>query len=416
MAFVLPEILGSTENSAISTVQNGYLGEYTDMTVQEILDGYYGLLYENEPKWISGESENQEGRTLVQVEYTNELLGTAIIQFSMLDEQCFKVNAIEDPMETIEEASDMLALLNKIYITSYETQFEAEEMGAAETDLLERLKAVNATSVLYGASADYTGDRSQLYRLFGETQLDMNVTDLLTSYGVLDGAVEYDSVSRWDNDYYNAENGEFISIEWVDNCVYDISSDYFSAESVWIDPNENEVTLFFDSDDGSSITLTFEEAGGERFFDLYTDNPNLLHINGWYSTIYNDFLDDGGAWYGIYSINELSDIYGRYCKAGADSYFSFGTSTGEDEEFYFTYYGPDETAANDVFSIDAPYSNSDNSGNVVYFYDAMGLGLILSVDAPGRITISLDSDMFENVSSEELEGAYYMIEPEISSV
>lgn len=94
VAFVLPEILGSTENSAISTVQNGYLGEYTDMTVQEILDGYYGLLYENEPKWISGESENQEGRTLVQVEYTNELLGTAIIQFSMLDEQCFKANAI----------------------------------------------------------------------------------------------------------------------------------------------------------------------------------------------------------------------------------------------------------------------------------------------------------------------------------
>lgn len=201
--------------------------------------------------------------------------------------------------------------------------------------------------------------------------------------------------------------------------MYDIYFDYFTAESVWIDPNENEVTLFFDSDDGSSITLTFEEAGGERFFDLYTDNPNLLHINGWYSTIYNDFLDDGGAWYGIYSINELSDIYGRYCKAGADSYFSFGTSTGEDEEFYFTYYGPDETAANDVFSIDAPYSNSnnsDNSGNGVYFYDAMGLGLILSVDAPGRITISLDSDMFENVSSEELEGAYYMIEPEISSV
>ena len=416
VAFVLPEILGSTENSAISTVQNGYLGEYTDMTVQEILDGYYGLLYENEPKWISGESENQEGRTLVQVEYTDELLGTAIIQFSMLDEQCFKANAIEDPMETIEEASDMLALLNKIYITSYETQFEAEEMGAAETDLLERLKAVNATSVLYGASADYTGDRSQLYRLFGETQLDMNVTDLLTSYGVLDGAVEYDSVSRWDNDYYNAENGEFISIEWVDNCVYDISSDYFSAESVWIDPNENEVTLFFDSDDGSSITLTFEETGGERFFDLYTNNPDLLFLNGWYSTIYNDFFSDGGAWYGVYSVDELSDIYGRYCKVGADSYFSFGVYTAEGSGFILDYYGSDATATNYVFSVDTPFSNSDNSGNIVYFYDAMGRGLILSVDAPGRITISLDSDMFEGISRDELEGTYYMIEPGINVV
>lgn len=35
----------------------------------------------------------------------------------------------------------------------------------------------------------------------------MSVTELLASYGVIDGVAEYDSVSRWDNDYYNAENG-----------------------------------------------------------------------------------------------------------------------------------------------------------------------------------------------------------------
>ena len=63
-----------------------------------------------------------------------------------------------------------------------------------------------------------------------------------------------------------------------------------------------------------------------------------------------------------------------------------------------------------------PYSNSDNSGNIVYFYDATRHGLILSIDAPGRITISLDSDMFENVSRDELEGTYYMIDPGISLV
>lgn len=413
--FVLLAILGGGGDSPIVTVQNGYLGEYTDMTVREMLDGYYSL-YEGESRWISGESEDQEGLLIVQAQYTSDLLGTATIQFSMLDKQCFKVSAIEDPMETIEEASDTLALLNKIYITSYEAQFEAEERGAVETDLLERLEAVNATSVRYGASTDYTGDRSQLYRLFGEAQLDMSVTELLASYGVLDGAVEYDFVSRWDNDYYNAENGEFISIEWVDNCVYDISSDYFSAESVWIDPNENEVTLFFDSNDGSSITLTFEETGGEKFLDLYTNNSDLLFLNGWYSTIYNDFFSNGSAWYGVYSVDELSDIYGRYCKAGADSYFSFGVYTAEEGGFILDYYGSDAAAANYVFSVDTPYSNSDNSGNIVYFYDAMGRGLILSVDAPGRIMISLDSDMFEGVSRDELEGTYYMIEPGINVV
>lgn len=550
--FVLLAILGSGGDSPIITVQNGYLGEYTDMTVREMLEGYYSL-YEGESRWISGESEDQEGLLIVQAQYTSDLLGTATIQFSMLDKQCFKVSAIEDPTETIEEASDTLALLNKIYITSYEAQFEAEEMGAAETDLLERLKAVNATSVLYGASADYAGDRSQLYRLFGGAQLDMSVTELLSAYGIIDGtasalpdgmtvsdfcgiwcsegitpgdsgitlelqiedfddthwnidlavdvvsaqpsmriasveksvcvakenpiaihfdddgwsnkgvlylelldderigfsceieeyssnanwglempytilypytddvtimdgATDYDSSSRWDNEYYNAENGEFISIKWVDNCVYDISSNYFSAESVWIDPNENEVTLFFDSNDGSSITLTFEETGGEKFLDLYTNNSDLLFLNGWYSTIYNDFFSDDGAWYGVYSVEELSDIYGIYCKAGGNSYFSFGVYTAEGSGFILDYYGSDATATNYVFSVDTPFSNSDNSGNIVYFYDAMGRGLILSADAPGRITISLDSDMFEGVSRDELEGTYYMIEPGINVV
>lgn len=133
---VLIAILGNGVDTAVSTVQNGYLGEYTDMTVQEMLDGYYGLLYENGAQWISGESENQEGVTIVQAEYSSELLGSAIIQFSMLDKQCFKVSAIADPMETITEASDTLALLNKIYVASYEARFDETEIAAAEEELL----------------------------------------------------------------------------------------------------------------------------------------------------------------------------------------------------------------------------------------------------------------------------------------
>lgn len=101
---------------------------------------------------------------------------------------------------------------------------------------------------------------------------------------------------------------------------------------------------------------------------------------------------------------------------GADSYFSFGVYTAEGSGFILDYYGSDATATNYVFSVDTPFSNSDNSGNIVYFYDAMGRGLILSVDAPGRITISLDSDMFEGISRDELEGTYYMIEPGINVV
>ena len=171
-------------SSEISTVQNGYLGEFTNMTVKEILDGYYmdTLNYE-EGIWDSGITD--DGTTIVQVEYTNETLGNTTIQFSMANENCFKITAFVDPLEEIKDPSDLLAVLNKIYLVSYESQYPSEQMGAIETKLLTELTSVNATSVRYGASQDYEGDRSQLYQLFGDTQLEMNVVELLSSYGIV---------------------------------------------------------------------------------------------------------------------------------------------------------------------------------------------------------------------------------------
>lgn len=183
---VLVMIFGVGTASEISTVQNGYLGEYTDMTVKEVLDSYYGLIYQAEGEWISGENADAEGVIMVQVEYSSELLGTTTLQFTLLDEQCFEITYIDDPMETIEEASDVLAVLNKVYVAAYESQYEQAELAEIEVQLLERLTEVNATSVRYGASADYEGDRSQLYQLFGDTQLDMSATDLLELYGIVD--------------------------------------------------------------------------------------------------------------------------------------------------------------------------------------------------------------------------------------
>ena len=39
----------------------------------------------------------------------------------MLDEQCFEITYINDPMEVIEEASDVLAVLNKVCVAAYES-------------------------------------------------------------------------------------------------------------------------------------------------------------------------------------------------------------------------------------------------------------------------------------------------------
>ena len=181
---VIAALRGGKDSSEIFTVRNGYLGEYTDMTVDEILDGYYSGLLGYEPgDWDSGVTDS--GKTIVQAEYINEELGSVAIQFSMLDDDCFKVTAFADPLEVLEEPSDLLAVLNKIYVASYEAQYPQEEIGIVEAELLERLAAVNATSVRYGASKDYIGDRSHLYELFGDTQLEMNAARLLDAYGLV---------------------------------------------------------------------------------------------------------------------------------------------------------------------------------------------------------------------------------------
>ena len=189
VAAVLAVFLGGGAGPEISAVQNGYLGEFTDMTVGEVFDGYFSGLFGYETgRWDSGVTD--DGTTVVQLDYTGGALETTTIQFSMLDDACFKVTALASPFEVIEEPSDLLAALNKIYAASYEARYAPEEIAGVEEELLERLAAVNATSALYGAAGDYAGDRSQLYLLFGDTPLEMSAAELLDLYGVLDAGGE----------------------------------------------------------------------------------------------------------------------------------------------------------------------------------------------------------------------------------
>lgn len=181
-----------------------------------------------------------------------------------------------------------------------------------------------------------------------------------------DDTATYNPIDRWDNvdhDYYNEKNGVYIAIEWVDSCLYNISSDYFYAESVWIDYYQDEVTLFFDSDDGTSITFTFGETDGGKYFELYTDAPDLTFLNGGYSTTYGGLSDDGGTEGDVYVNDAISDVYGIYSREDGSSYLSFGCYTGEGGGFYIEYYGSDATVTNQIFSVSTPYINSENNGD-----------------------------------------------------
>ena len=202
---------GSTSTDTyIETVQNGYLGEFTDMTVQELLSSYYEDQLGCTAEWDGG--ENDDGQQIVEVKYTDETVGDTTIQFKMLDEQVFKISAFHDPNTEIEKASDLAAELNSLYFMAYTTKHETE-LDSAETmkAFIDELDQISGSAVLYGAAANYTGDRAQLCTLFGEDALETSVPWVLDAYGYLDM-----------NDYAQQDTADTTAVELASTA--DISS------------------------------------------------------------------------------------------------------------------------------------------------------------------------------------------------
>ena len=69
------------------------------------------------------------------------------------------------------------------YTTKHETELDSAEKMKVFIDQLDQ---ISGSAVLYGAAANYTGDRAQLCTLFGEDALETSVSWLLDAYGYLD--------------------------------------------------------------------------------------------------------------------------------------------------------------------------------------------------------------------------------------
>lgn len=160
MMICLEACSGDSTDKAINTVKNGYLGEYTDITASEFLEGYYGIMYD-EIEWDGGTTDKE--KLLVQVKFSdsNEIFDPTTIQFTMLDEECFRVTAMVDPSMSTKQPSDVAALLNNAYMQCYVINHEEiVDNFDSELAFIEKLNNISGTAVLYGASKDYTGDRS----------------------------------------------------------------------------------------------------------------------------------------------------------------------------------------------------------------------------------------------------------------
>lgn len=327
-AVVLASFFGEDEaTAALSTVQNGYLGEYTDMTVEELLDTYYELFYE-QSTWDSGVTD--DGKILVQVEYSGSSMDSTTIQFSMLDEMCFEVTAFVSPTEEIEEATDMLAALNKIYITTYETK-KAKDTGNGsiadiEAELLDRLSTVYASEVRYGASQDYTGDRAQLCQLFGDERLEMTVPELLQVYGILNSGIEVSGNSENQVSIPQNVSDELSNPDDVPNdlnacAVLDIDAGSYDTNYAWLEAHLGQwvklVGLYVDSRmtdyqySPVSYCLMYnqDEYGPRSYGDFAVtgpDNSMLIPLADGMSDTYYVFLDRD-SYGGIVGINAFAE-------------------------------------------------------------------------------------------------------------
>lgn len=186
-AFALVDYFGepSTKKN-IKTVQNGYLGEFTDLTVKEILDNSCGLMYEDSV-WDGGETD--AGNRIVQVKYFDESndIEPTTIQFTMLNPECFKISAFADPSNPIEKDTDFLAAMNyNCVLADLVVNQDITETKAKEFGFIQWLNQISASAVRYGASADYDGDRAKLCELDNQKPLEVSVAMLIDNYGLMD--------------------------------------------------------------------------------------------------------------------------------------------------------------------------------------------------------------------------------------
>lgn len=257
-------LLGGEEDY-ISLVQNGYLGEYTDATVQEILETYFktdGMTVD----WTGTELDGvpcvgfhayPEGENL------ND--GTTIL-FRLCGKKVFQVADMGGNGYDDLEATDIAYWLNFYYMNWYViSQAGVGSTGEARLPVLQelvqnKLDKVSGTTVLYGAPADYSGDRSELYKVAGDSALiDLSAAELIDSHTnnmLSDSLAELETDSAADdNSGSETTVGDYPAAEETMEAAETVGTEEEAVEM-----EENPVTL--EEESGTEINAEEEAAAG----------------------------------------------------------------------------------------------------------------------------------------------------------
>ena len=297
-------LLGGEEDY-ISLVQNGYLGEYTDATVQEILETYFktdGMTVD----WTGTELDGvpcvgfhayPEGENL------ND--GTTIL-FRLCGKKVFQVADMGGNGYDDLEATDIAYWLNFYYMNWYViSQAGVGSTGEARLPVLQelvqnKLDKVSGTAVLYGAPADYSGDRSELYKVAGDSALiDLSAAELIDSHTnnmLSDSLAELETDSAADdNSGSETTVGDYPAAEETMEAAETVGTEEEAVEM-----EENPVTL--EEESGTEINAEEEAAAGAETEAEEEEEEGEVYIYGSY------FADHGvdatlNADVGVYSDN-----------------------------------------------------------------------------------------------------------------
>ena len=163
----------------VSTVQNGYLGEFTDMTVYDLL-GIHRSFYEKEI-WDGGTTDN--GDRIAEVRFSSrQSPDTVTIQFVMLNDEVFRVSAYVDTQMPGAQRSDVAYALIASYYSRITLEYLDDDEKTAQLNAL--LREVDASEILYGASAGFTGDRATLYQMGNDSLLGLTASELMEYHGL----------------------------------------------------------------------------------------------------------------------------------------------------------------------------------------------------------------------------------------
>lgn len=235
---------------AIETVRTGYLGEYTDVTVDELVAYIFSFADGNDIVWDGGQTDDD---VMIVEARATDMDGEPIqFQFKMMDDETFRFGGFTG----IEDLNEAVKYLNTMCYMYYIEQIDWNDSDAYDA-IVDKLDQFSCGAVLCGASASYSGDRENLYQsAFDMEELPATAANYIGLF---------DTTPLWDD--YSVDLAGSWQDAWSQRCnmtITDEGNSYYSFDVTW-----------------ASSAFEYDEWTFSGYYD--EDSKTLLYSNGmWY--------------------------------------------------------------------------------------------------------------------------------------